>query len=123
MMIDRPASKTDAPLSFCFVCVGESEYQFTMVIHPSDIDSARKIDTPGSRISSLAINDDIEGDEADEERSVEAIKCVAVCTLALRSDHLELTCTGVFLRRSFLRTEWPEPGWWERPQLTEATPV
>lgn len=81
MMIDRPASKTDAPLSFCFVCVGESEYQFTMVIHPSDIDSARKIDTPGSRISSLAINDDIEGDEADEERSVEAIKCV--CCLHL----------------------------------------
>jgi hypothetical protein len=48
-----------------------------MIVKADDIASARKVDAPGSLISSLAINDDIEGDEQDEERSIEAIKCVA----------------------------------------------
>ena len=97
-----------------------------MVVHPDDIDSARKINAPDSKVSSLAINDDIEGSEEDEERSVAAIKCVvpfASCALVALAQGL--TSRGLS-SRSFLREQWPEPGWWERPvptseSSTEAT--
>jgi hypothetical protein len=53
------------------------------MVRPEDIDAVRKIDDPDSTVSGLALNDDIEGDEEEQERSVLAIKYVSC--LVLRS--------------------------------------
>lgn len=66
-----------------------------MIHHREDMKDVLKVDEKGSTISSLAINDDIEGSEADQEASVEAI-------------------------RTWLEVEWPEPGWWERDRTSTA---
>lgn len=91
-------------------------YQFTQMMTPEDIDKVRQIDNPGSTVSGLALNDDIEGSEEEQDRSVLAIKCVSIW-LRSAAFRLQRSClTSPFpLFRTFLRQRWPRPGWWERP--------
>lgn len=83
-----PAFACDPHLISPTPLAGESLYQFTQMIRPEDIDSVRKIDEPGSTVSGLALNDDIEGSEAEQERSVLAIKCVLLHSLLAASPAL-----------------------------------
>lgn len=71
-----PRALADATLVPPLPSAGNSEYEFAMIHHAVDMLSVLKVDADGSRIASLAINDDLEGSDEEIEDGAQAIKCV-----------------------------------------------